>query len=174
MLSKENRWLWKSSLLSDKILTNLNKTVHLKKLISNPQLNEDIVSNNIWGSNHIKHNLNSLSTNDINFTKDLKFLSNSFSSPLNLNLYEDSLVWATKRFSFTQTMNYNNQFIISQKKQVLPSTANYSMSFTNIILTRFYYNYNHANLSLSFYRTLLNTNFNKKLSSNNVGRQTHG
>ena len=58
MLSKENRWLWKSSLLSDKILVNLNKTVHLKKLISNPQLNENIISNNIWGSNNIKYSLN--------------------------------------------------------------------------------------------------------------------
>ena len=169
MLSKENRWLWKSSLLSDKILVNLNKTVHLKKLISNPQLNDNIISNNIWGSNNIKYSLNSLPMNNINFTKDLKFLSNSFSSPLNLDNYEDSLVWATKRFSFTQKMSYNNQFIISQEKLVPSNTTKYKMPLNSVIFSRFYYNYNYTNLSLSFYKTLLGINLDKKLTSSNLG-----
>jgi hypothetical protein len=60
--------------------------------MSNPELNENIISNNIWGSNNIKFNLNSLAIDNVNFTKDLDFLNNFFSSPLNLNWYEDSLV----------------------------------------------------------------------------------
>jgi hypothetical protein len=115
-LAKENRWLWKNSILSDKILSDVNKTVHFKKLISNPELNENIISNSIWGSNRIKDNLNSLKLDKVNHMKSLTFFTNSFSSPLNLNWYEDSLVWTTKRFSFTQKMNYNNQFIIPNNK----------------------------------------------------------
>lgn len=168
VLAKENRWLWKSSLLSDKILINLNKTVHLKKLISNPQLNEDITSNNIWGSNNIKYNLNSLSINSTNFTKDLKFLTNSFSSPSNLDSYEDSLIWATKRFSFTQKMNYNNQFIISPKKLIPFNITRHKMTPNNAMLSKFYYNYNNLNSSLSFYKIILGVNFEKKLVNNDL------
>ena len=106
--------------------------------------------------------------NNINFTKDLKFLSNSFSSPLNLDNYEDSLVWATKRFSFTQKMSYNNQFIISQEKLVPSNTTKYKIPLNSVIFSKFYYNYNYTNLSLSFYKTLLGINLDKKLNSSNL------
>lgn len=167
VLAKENRWLWKNSLISDKILVNVNKSLHFKKLVSNPEFNEAIVSNNIWGSNRIKYNFDFLKSNSINYNEYLKFFSNSFSSPLNLNKYEDSLIWSTKRFTFTQKMNYNNQFIFSQNKFSLDNKNGNKITFTNLLFNKFYYNYNNTNSFVSFYKLILNTNSSLQSGSNN-------
>lgn len=167
-LAKENRWLWKNSILSDKIINDVNKTVHFKKLISNPELNENIISNSIWGSNRIKDNLNALKLDKINFKKSLTLFTNSFSSPLNLNLYEDSLIWTTKRFSFTQKMNYNSQLIVSNDKVSILKTNMIKTSLNNLFFNKFYYNYSYTNLYLSFYKVILSPIFitDQKKSTN--------
>ena len=97
----------------------------------------------------------------------LIFFSNSFSSPLNLNKYEDSLIWSTKRFTFTQKMNYNNQFIFSQNKFSLDNKNGNKITFTNLLFNKFYYNYNNTNSFVSFYKLILNTNSSLQSGSNN-------
>lgn len=170
-LAKQNRWIWKSSILSDKTLTELNKITHLKKLISNPELNPELTKHNIWSS--VKFSNNSIlgaSLTPNSYTKNSTQTSqffNYFSNPLNLNKYEDSIMWLTKRFSFTQKMNYNNQYLTEQTSPTLRKKSQLKSPLVGLLFNKFYYNYNALNLNVSFYKTpMLPENSNANTSVN--------
>jgi hypothetical protein len=155
-LAKQNRWLWKNSILSDKTVIQLNKITHLKKLVSNPELNPLLTKYNVWGSTKLSNNnffdlnlTNSLINTD---NKSVNQFFNYFSSPVNLNKYEDSIMWLVKRFSFTQKMNYNNQLLINKNEYKSTIKSNGSNTINNLIFNKFYYNYNLLNLNVSFYK----------------------
>jgi hypothetical protein len=46
-LSKQGRWLWKSSLFSEKSIINFSSITHFKKTLSNPKLNVSSKNYNI-------------------------------------------------------------------------------------------------------------------------------
>lgn len=165
-LAKQNRWFWKNSILSDKTIIQLNKMTHLKKLVSNPELNPLLTKYNIWGSSKLSNN----NFFDLNLTNNLTNTDNRsvnqffnyFSSPTNLNRYEDSVMWLVKRLSFTQKMNYNNQSLTTKDRYESTSKFNNNNTINNLIFNKFYYNYNLLNLNISFYKIFTFDSINNK------------
>lgn len=160
-MAKQNRWLWKSSLLSDKVNKDINKITHLKKLVNNSTLNDFTNSNNIWISNKINSTSNflkihrSISTKDINLSL-LKPVSNFLSFNKNIDNYESSIMWTVKRFYFTQRMLYNTQRLENlSNKVVLINSPSLKFSIYEIYQTKLQHNYNYAIQNVSFYKIIL-------------------
>lgn len=174
-LAKQNRWLWKNSIISDKGIIQLNKITHLKKLVSNPELNPTLTKFNIWGSNKLSSNtmFDASSTTEL-YNKNNLHVSqffNYFSSPSNLDKYEDSIMWLIKRFSFTQKMNYNNQYLITKDNYLLKKELESKNDVSVLLFNKFYYNYNLLNLNVSFYK-VTNTSTTQTTTTQNIRNLT--
>lgn len=76
-------------------------------------------------------------------------------------------MWLTKRFSFTQKMNYNNQYLTEQTSPTLRKKSQLKSPLVGLLFNKFYYNYNALNLNVSFYKTpMLPENSNANTSVN--------
>lgn len=161
-LGKQNRWLLKSSILSDKLNIDINKITHTKKLFNNLGLDLLSSNSNLWASNKLAINSNFLKLNKSLpsfIEKDffLKSYVNLSSSSSSLAGYETSLVWVVKRFSFTQKMHYNIQKLSS----IMPITRVNSVlflkgfDFSKLYQLSLYYNYKYIISNFSFYKNTM-------------------
>lgn len=117
ILSKQAKWFWKSTLLSDKFSLGVLPITNLKKLYGNPSYNNNSTSYNTWNSNRLTSQKNFLKVSsfltkpgiDIDFTKiKTPILGNNAAS---LNSYETSIFWLIKKFSFLNSSKANQTYI---------------------------------------------------------------
>jgi hypothetical protein len=109
-ITKQGKWAWRSSILSDNfILKNLSLT-NTKKLISTSSFSNSSLKKQIWIANKINDNKNFLKLNNLllqsttvsglshkNVYSNLKYNA--------LNFSENSILWLAKRFFLTQNMS---------------------------------------------------------------------
>jgi hypothetical protein len=114
-LGKQNRWLLKSSILSNKIVDGTTKITHLKRLFGPATLSQNALNFNIWLSNKFskEYNFSKLNNTLTPYKSDYGLYSNLYlnSPKVGLNNFENSVFWAVKRFKFLQSMPRNNQII---------------------------------------------------------------
>lgn len=169
-LSKQNRWLWKSSLLSDKIVLKMSTVTHLKKLYGVPYLNNSQNNSSIWLSNKLVSKKNFYKFNNLNYNLGLNLNStvNNYLTSynnINLNNFENSFFWVVNRFKFLQSMPNNNQFInFITKPNTSTPVNNITLQQTqkNVLL----YDYYTSQKSLTFYRFM---NINSIKSPSTLG-----
>lgn len=126
---KEQRWLVKNSILTEFLTKNTNSFTQSKKLLGLSNYNNSFSNKNIWLASKLSNlnntealsyinNLNSslypttINSLDYNFSINSSPLKTS--NLLNLNFFENSRIWTTKKFFF------NNQMLNN-----LPSHAKY-------------------------------------------------
>lgn len=118
--SKEDRWLLRNSLLSESIIINSNSFTQSKKLLGVNFLGSDSSTKNVWNSTK----LNSLtSEGSSSFISNLQELfsqkslngdvlshnSQSSTDTTNFNFFENSRMWLTKKYFFTNQLKNNNK-----------------------------------------------------------------
>lgn len=163
-LSKQNRWLWKTSLLSDKNTMDFNKITHIKKLVDNNNSNVFALKANIWSSNKLVSNSNFLKLSQSLADFEMNDLPTSFNlgsktSSSSLNNYESSLFWVVKRFSFTQLMFHNIQTISNSRVSYQSTKELVSVqNMWHLFQLKLYYNYKFITGNLSFYPNLVHYN----------------
>jgi len=114
-LSKESKWLTKSSILPHDLSIKLSNITHTKKLYGNPLLNSKINLKNIWVSTRLNldQHREKLSYNKSKmYIKNTTLKSSNFnlSNLLTLNILEESFNWIIKRFKMTQSLSTIVQF----------------------------------------------------------------
>lgn len=145
---KQQRWLSKNNLLSDKVVLKPLSWTFLKKLIGNPVFDIGSSERNIWFSNKISKISNFKKLNDVlNCSEDNKLLITPFSmnknNSLNLENFENSLFWISKRYKFMQGLNTNQQefaFIKNNEVHidVTPDTKNNNSLLINSLTSGYY------------------------------------
>ena len=156
VFSKQQRWLGKNNILSDKIILKTNNWISIKKLMGNPV--EDLYNNNynIWLSNKSTSLVNFKKFNFLKFPGKLDkcWFSNSIynKSPiLNLENFETSLYWLTKRYSFLQNLSTNQLSIsfLPLKKTCLISNFSSPSNLNIFYLNSFFLDYSFSQVGLS-------------------------
>jgi hypothetical protein len=115
--AKQNRWLLKNSLLSNNSISHLYYITQTKNFIGNTLYNSLNTSQNIWNSSKLTQlsktseliNLSFFQNNNIlnmfNSNKThLTPLNTSSSTLQNFNLFENSQLWNTKKYFFTNQL----------------------------------------------------------------------
>jgi hypothetical protein len=154
--SKQQRWLWRNNILSDKIITKCTSWTSLKKLLGNPIWDIDSIQKNIWFSNKALKMPNFKKINQLNTMNQVGFSSLNYFFKMNNNLlnfenFENSLLWTSKRYKVFQSLGTNQQklffdkpYIDTTSEQVSISTNNYTY-FVNWITS----DYNFSKLGLT-------------------------
>jgi hypothetical protein len=111
-LSKQNKWLWKNNILSDKIILKSTSWTSLKKLYGNPILSSSSNNLNVWLSNKSNNAANFKKLLNVSLhmpTSNLSLVNvmGNYNYMLNFNHYEDSLFWVSKRYKFLQNLTNN-------------------------------------------------------------------
>ena len=160
--AKENRWFWKSSILSHKNILKTSNITHIKKLYGLPFYEKDSSNTNIWLSNKLSNN-----TNFLKLQEQLKhnnmaysFLNNNtvINNMLASNFFETSNFWVVKRFKFLQTQAKNNQFIeLYEKSYSGEKSLNSKINYVNLTSNKLLYNYCFSQKNLSNFVNLLGT-----------------
>lgn len=163
-LNKQNKWLWKNNILSDKLVLQSTSWTTLKKLYGNPLLDKNTSNLNIWYSNKLANatnfkklnNLLNTSTTNTTALHNAVGTSNFF---LNLNTYESSLFWTTKRYKFLQNLgnnvHYRNLDVVNKANQSYNTF--FFFNNYNLFLNSVVFNYNFSQIGLS----VLNINGSK-------------
>jgi hypothetical protein len=125
--SKQNRWLLKNSLLSNANNLELFYFTQAKKLIGNTMYNSSVTSQNIWNSSKLTQVSQTSELLQLSLFQNLilgqKFFTNNQQLELtgntptglyNFDLFENSVIWNTKKYFF------NNQL-----KLTTPQTQSY-------------------------------------------------
>ena len=179
---KEERWILKNSLISNKSFSNLNNFTLFKKFINNNNYNSDLTNNNIWASSKLSllHNykinlfLNQTSNSLLNPTtlNNFKF-NNTLLKHTNLyylNFYENSYAWIFKKNLLTTATERNIFTYLNEPKNALLSrtkrpdsnlhftTLNLNLS-TSIIHNFFYFRSDNWIFKNNLLHTS-NTNYN--------------
>ena len=116
--SKEDRWLLRNSLLSENLIINSNAFTQSKKLLGVNFLSSDIASKNVWTSTKLNSVGNENTSNFLSNLQELfinqpvagdklshaPHLSNSMT---NFDLFENSRMWLTKKYFFTNQLKNN-------------------------------------------------------------------
>ena len=165
---KQVKWLWKSSVLSNKLITKLSNVTHWKKLYGVPTLMDSNSNYNIWVSSKLENNINflKLKQNEVNNNINLNtnyILNNNF---FNINNYESSIFWLIKRYKFLHDSSKNQQYI--NYKNNTSFLTKKVLSYNNILLNFLIYNYNFSQTSLSQYNVNKNfyaLNINSKINN---------
>lgn len=117
--SKQNRWLLKNSLLANTNSTNLFSFTQAKTLVGNSLYSSNITSSSIWNSAKFSqltqiNELNNLSFFNNSFAQSPKLYPDLFSlknstqtSFQNFNFFENSQIWNTKKYFFTNQLKHN-------------------------------------------------------------------
>lgn len=143
--SKEDRWLLRNSLLSDGLILNSNAFTQSKKLLGVNFLSSENSSKNVWAS----AKLNSLgSTNTANFLTNIQelFMQNKSNSNVlsqythtnndmsNFNFFEDSRMWLTKKYFFTNQLKNNTKSITPVQANTLTQTSATNSNTLNLLV----------------------------------------
>ena len=139
---KEERWLMRNNLLSEKLLINTNYHSQLKNYFNTNLYNSFLTTKNIWISAKLG-NINNIeqlnyfnNTNELNYPElykkdnknNIKYLS-LLSSNLNyLNFFENSRFWLVKKYSFSNKMSSNiisveNKALTRQQENFYPHSS---------------------------------------------------
>jgi hypothetical protein len=168
-LNKQNKWLWKNNILSDKLVLQSTSWTTLKKLYGNPLLDKNTSNLNIWYSNKLVNTtnfkkLNNLFNASISNTTALHNTIGTSNFFLNLNTYESSLFWTTKRYKFLQNLgnniHYRNLDIVNKSNQAYNTF--FFFNYYNLFLNSIIFNYNFSQIGLSVH------NINGHKLNNNV------
>jgi len=139
--SKESRWLFRNSLLSENSILNSNAFTQSKKLLGVNFLSSDSPSKNVWASTK----LNTLgSSNTSNFISNIQelFVRDSSSTDAltqkaqhnndmsNFNFFEDSRMWLTKKYFFTNQLKNNTKALKLSNTYTLNSSTSLENSNT--------------------------------------------
>ncbi len=121
---KQERWLMKNSLLSEKLVINSNSFTQIKKILGLNVFNTNVSFRNIWLSNKISNFSN---IKELDFISNLQkmyhiknnnttenLIQNSYnnSSMININFFENSRLWLSKKY-FYSNVNFNNNLFNS-------------------------------------------------------------
>ena len=121
---KQERWLMKNSLLSEKLVINSNSFTQAKKILGLNVFNTNVSFKNIWLSNKISNFSN---LKELDFISNLQkmyntknnstiksLIQNSYnnSSITNINFFENSRLWLSKKY-FYSNVNFNNNLFSS-------------------------------------------------------------
>jgi len=124
LLGKQDRWLWKSSILNTEFVSSFSNLNYVKKSVGDP-LTPGFNSNyNIWISGKLQNQLGqeALNNNFLNFfNKKSTGLNYLMTNPqvLSTNFIESSLAWGVKRYMHLQGMHKNFQIINSTSTSFL-------------------------------------------------------
>ena len=136
-LTKQNRWAWKSSILSDNFLVKNLSMTNLRKTLGTNPVSNSTTKHNIWFSNKINHDKNFIHLNRLlsQATPNVNNLQQGMLSNVNLNslnFSESSINWVAKRFFLLQNMNLNFLNIDHRTSNHLkPSKDDFEKSLTN-------------------------------------------
>jgi hypothetical protein len=101
--AKQSRWLWKSTILSNKNILQTQKLTHIKKLFGSNNFNSSMATSNVWLSNQ-NNNINNLAPQTANQGLNLLLINKGkvlFNSQLeNINSTESSFHYFLNRFNF--------------------------------------------------------------------------
>ena len=118
--SKEDRWLLRNSLLSESIIINSNSFTQSKKLLGVNFLSSDSASKNVWNSTKLNALTSAESSSFISNLQELFSLKTSNNQSLahntqastdtsNFNFFENSRMWLTKKYFFTNQLKNNHK-----------------------------------------------------------------
>ena len=136
-ITKQNRWAWKSSILSDNFLTKNLSITNLKKTLGINPISDSLTKHNIWFSNKVVHSKNFIQINRLmsQVSPSVNNLQLNISSNINLNslnFSESSINWLAKRFFLLQNMNMNFLNIgSSYHNDLILSKSDFEKSLTN-------------------------------------------
>ena len=155
-IGKEQRWLVKNSNLTEFLTKNNNSLTQSKKLIGQSYYSPNFINKNLWLPTKLSNMSNTETLSYINNLNNLTYPNLFGSSELNtskpanltrsqdlinLNFIENSRLWITKKYFFTNQMNSNliNQSKILSDKIYQQNTTPYTTnSFDNKL---FFQNY---------------------------------
>jgi hypothetical protein len=85
--TKQNRWAWKSSILSDNFLTKNLSITNLKKTLGINPISDSLTKHNIWFSNKVVSSKNFIQINRLmsQVSPSVNNLQLNISSNINLN-----------------------------------------------------------------------------------------
>ena len=132
--SKQNRWLLKNSLLANTSTTDLFKFTQAKSLVGNTLFDSSSTSHNMWNSSKLtqlsktSELVNLALFQNVNLGKEFFAFSNNLSllsaTPANLqnfDFFEESRLWTTKKYFFTNQLKSNT---LALTNTVDPSLVN--------------------------------------------------
>ena len=163
--SKEDRWLLRNSLLSENLVLNSNAFTQSKKLLGVNMLNSSSSQKNVWSSTKLGSLSGEASGNFISNTQELflnKSLNNSVldqfntGSPSldNFNFFENSRMWVTKKYFFTNQLKNNINTLTSSGLGNTATSKQDSDQLFNLLVS-------HNNQNLIKQLTYLNLNLNQ-------------
>ena len=168
-LAKQSRWLWKSTILSDKVVLGYLPITNLKRLYGNPAFSGDSISRNIWSSNRLNSYRNFLKTPNQGNNLVIKNHSTENSAPSSMHLttmnsFENSIFWLIKKFYFTQSNQTNYVYVNYDINPSQAGTGNLGrdINFTNLLL----FDNSHYQNGLSFNKSIVTTPDSKILLAN--------
>lgn len=121
-LGKEQRWLTKNSILTEFLNKNTNAFTQSKKLLGLSHYNNALTNKNLWLPTKLSNLSNTEALSYINNLNNTLYpsiatklnsdilINNQALKPsllLNLNFFENSRIWVTKKFFFTNQMLHN-------------------------------------------------------------------
>lgn len=108
-LAKENRWLWRSNMFSNRLSARLNTLTQMRTYINNPLFSSLFLNKSIWLSTRVSDNadLQLLNLGDRSSASSVPLLTcyGGKSTQANLNFLGDSILWGLSRFSAQQSMH---------------------------------------------------------------------
>lgn len=135
--SKEDRWLLRNSLLSESIIINSNSFTQSKKLLGVNFLSSDNASKNVWNSTKLNALTSSESSNFISNLQELFSINTPNNQSLahntqastdtsNFNFFENSRMWLTKKYFFTNQLKNNHKALTVSNNTVSTTHQNSS------------------------------------------------
>ena len=158
--SKEDRWLLRNSLLSENLIINSNAFTQSKKLLGVNFLSSDIASKNVWTSTKLNGAGNESTSNFLSNLQELfinqpvasdklthaPHLSNNMT---NFDLFENSRMWLTKKYFFTNQLKNNTVSLSSVQGNAHVSPGSNEHLFNILVNTQ------SQNLNAQLYNLVL-------------------
>lgn len=175
--SKQNRWLLKNSLLANTSTTDLFKFTQAKNLVGNAVYDSAVTSHSVWNSSKLTQLSKTNELLNLSLFQNLNLSKESFGSSNYLNLlnstpahlhnfdfFEDSRLWTTKKYFFTNQLKANTLVLSNTNAQSLASRSEAATwnTWLSVLLNTKNASLGHQINSLSFSTF---TRFNTTLSN---------
>ena len=138
-LAKENRWLWRSNMFSNRLSAQLSSLVQMRTYINNPLFSSLFLNKSIWLSTRASGSadLQLLNLGDRSFVSSMPLLtcSGGKSTQANLNFLGDSILWSLSRFSTQQSMYFMQHVTFTSAggtKRVRPNSSSFGLCFPRV------------------------------------------
>lgn len=158
--SKEDRWLLRNSLLSENLIINSNAFTQSKKLLGVNFLNSDVASKNVWTSTKLNSvggentsnflsNLQELFVNQPVTNNQLVHAPHLSNNMTNFDLFENSRMWLTKKYFFTNQLKNNTVALSSSHSTTTTLSSDNNEHLFNILVNTQSQNLNTQLLNLA-------------------------